>query len=73
MLIGVDDVANNNTHSDIDEFDVFAKLKGDAGCGNGEFFKVFNNARFARCNRWVADGHSAESQPLMPNTAQGHG
>lgn len=51
MLLGVDDVANNNTHSDIDEFDVFAELKGDAGCGNGEFFKVFNNARFARCNR----------------------
>ena len=41
--------------------------------GDGEFFTVLENAKFARCDRWVAAGHSPDGEALMLNTEQCYG
>ena len=69
-VTAADDAANNYTHWDFDEYDVFAELQSDVGCGDLEFFTIVENATFARCDRWVAEGHSRDEDPLMLNSEQ---
>jgi hypothetical protein len=69
-VTAADDEANNYTHWDFDDYDVFAELQTDVGCGDGEFFTVLDNASHARCARWMTEGHSPDEDPLMLNTAQ---
>ncbi len=69
-VTAADDAANNYTRWDFDEYDVFADLQTEVGCGDLEFSTALDNARFARCDRWVAEGHSPDEEPLMLNTDQ---
>ena len=69
-VTAADDLANNYTQWDFDDYDVFAELQEDVGCGDGEFFERVDNARLARCDRWFGEGHSPNEDPLMLNTEQ---
>jgi len=69
-VTAADDLAHNYTQWDFDDYDVFGELQEDVGCGDGEFFERFDNARLARCDRWFGAGHSPDEDPLMLNTEQ---
>lgn len=69
-VTAADDLQNNYTHWDFDDYDVFADLQFDIGCGDGEFFTRVDNAFLARCDRWFGEGHSPNENPLMLNTEQ---
>ncbi len=46
-------------------FDTSARL----GCSQDESDEVFMSAEEERCREWLAEGHHADEEPLLVNTA----